>query len=207
MFVLVLQSVARRLFSLGIYLATITKISAPVQIHPRELKQTFNTIFCTDPPKITVKAEGRSYCCLQPPHGKVQQRARLFSKVHGYKTRGNRHNLEHKKFWLEIRKKHFHHEGGQMLDQGSKEASGMTILGGIQLSAEQGPEQPDLGWAGVGQDDLQRSLHPKLFWTCVILFDLSYNMQNCYLPLIFASYAWAHLQRCEALVWQHQGKG
>lgn len=74
MFVLILQSMAGRLFSLGIYLTAITKISAPVQIHPGEVEQTFNPIFCTTPPKFTVKAKGRSYCCLQPPHGKVQQR-------------------------------------------------------------------------------------------------------------------------------------
>lgn len=65
---------AGRLFSLGIYLTTITKISAPVQIHSGELEQTFNPVFCIAPPKITVKAKGRAYCCLQSPHGKVQQR-------------------------------------------------------------------------------------------------------------------------------------
>jgi len=73
MFVLILPSVARQLFSLGIYLTTITKSSAPVRIHPEELEQTFNPIFCTAPPKITVKAKSRSYCCLQTPHGKVRQ--------------------------------------------------------------------------------------------------------------------------------------
>lgn len=72
MFVLVLQSVAGQLVSLDIYLTTITKISAPVQIHPGELEQTFNPIFCIPPPKFTVKAKGRSYCCLQPSHGKAE---------------------------------------------------------------------------------------------------------------------------------------
>lgn len=74
MFVLVLQPVAGQLVSLDIYLTTITEISTLVQIHPGEPEQTFNPIFCIPPPKFTVKAKGRSYCCLQPSHGKAERR-------------------------------------------------------------------------------------------------------------------------------------
>lgn len=65
MFVLILQPAVGQLFSLDIYPTTITKISTTVQIHPGELKQTFNPIFCTPP----VKAKERCYCSLQPSHG------------------------------------------------------------------------------------------------------------------------------------------
>lgn len=45
MFVLILQGKDGQVFSLGIYLTTITQISAPVQIHTGELEQTFNPFF------------------------------------------------------------------------------------------------------------------------------------------------------------------
>lgn len=94
MFVLILQAIDGQVFSLGIYLTAITQISALVQIHTGELEQTFNPFFCTAPPTITVKAKGRSYCCLQPPHSTARKPD---SSPRRMVTRGNRYNLKHKK--------------------------------------------------------------------------------------------------------------
>lgn len=95
MFVLILQDIDGQLFTLGIYLTTITKISALVQIHSRELEQTFNPFFCTAPPKITVKAKGRSYCYVQLPHGKAEQKSQTL--LAGVWLQEETYDLKHKK--------------------------------------------------------------------------------------------------------------
>lgn len=134
MFVLILQAIDGQLFSLGIYLTTITKISALVQIHSGELEQTFNPFFCTAPPKIPVKAKGRSYCCLQPPHGKVQQKSQtLLEGVWLQEETYNLKEIRNYDYKSKITPPHFHRKGGKILNLVSRDMSGITVLGVIQL--------------------------------------------------------------------------
>lgn len=61
-------------------------------------------------------------------------------------------NFEIQEIQFKHKKKLFYHEGGQTLAQVAQRGCGITILGDIQNSTGQGPEQ------GIGLNDLQMSL-------------------------------------------------
>jgi len=79
------------------------------------------------------------------------------------RTRGNRPELKHRKFHLNIRKL-FYYEGGCSLEQVYQSICGVSILGDIQTPAGHGREQsavavPALG-GGFALGGLQRFLQP-----------------------------------------------
>lgn len=47
-------------------------------------------------------AQGKPYWCLQPPDQKIERRwNQAHPEVHSYRMKGNRHKLEHGKFWFD----------------------------------------------------------------------------------------------------------
>lgn len=63
--------------------------------------------------------------------GDSKDRDRRFSKVHGRRMRHNRHMLQQKEFWWNIRRKNVHDEHIEALEQAVQRCQEFSILGDI----------------------------------------------------------------------------
>jgi len=84
----------------------------------------------------------------------------IFSRACCNRTRSNGFKLTEDRFRPDIRKKLFHHEGGETLEQVAQRSSGGPVPGNIQGQVGQGSEQAGLvedvpaHCRGIGLDDL-----------------------------------------------------